>query len=92
MNLIHNEAPLKVLIEDLSRFEKSNDFWIYKFKEKPEISLKLNKIHMQGVISKTSGFLKEILIVSDGTGKTKVTRGSRVPGDLSWIDEGSYGI
>ncbi|KAK6624442.1 hypothetical protein RUM44_011301 [Polyplax serrata] len=89
MNINH-DAPLKVMLKDLSQFTKFNDSWLYTCNDGSNIAIKLSKIHIQGEINKTAGFLKEILIVSDGSGKAKVTRGAQVPGDLSWLHEGVY--
>lgn len=92
MSVLNYEAPLKVMIKDLLQFEKSENLWTFTYNGENRSILKLNKIHIQGEINKTAGFLKEILIINDGTAKAKVTIGIQVPGDLSWINVGKKKI
>lgn len=63
-----------------------------KLEKFPNITkfITLKYVWLQGFIEQTAGREKEIIIVSDKTGRVKVTHCKTVPGGSSWMVKGMY--
>ncbi|PNF21800.1 hypothetical protein B7P43_G08453 [Cryptotermes secundus] len=72
----------------------SDDYWKFEFKSgnvsNITKSIPFKYVWLQGYIEQTAGKEKEIAIVSDGTGRVKITHCNAVPGGSSWLDKGKY--
>lgn len=72
----------------------SDDYWKFEFKSgnmsNITKSIPFKYVWLQGYIEQTAGKEKEIAIVSDGTGRVKITHCNAVPGGSSWLDKGMH--
>jgi hypothetical protein len=85
----------KLHIKDLNMCIKtSEDFWKLEFKFGKMLNITkcifFKYVWLQGFIEQTAGKENEILIVSDHTGKVKVTHCNTVPGGNSWLVKGMH--
>lgn len=85
----------KLHIKDLSMCVKTHDdFWKFEFKlgNMSDItkSIHFKYVWLQGYIEQIAGKEKDIVIVSDDTGKVKVTHCSAVPGGSYWLVKGMH--
>jgi hypothetical protein len=85
----------KLHIKELNMCIKTfDDSWKLEIKlgKIPNITkcITFKYVWIQGVIEQTAGKEKEIVIVSDKTGRVKVTRCNTVPGGSSWLVKGMY--
>jgi hypothetical protein len=85
----------KLHIKDLNMCIKtSDDTWKFEFKlgnmSNITKSIHFKYVWLQGYIEQTAGKEKEIVIVSDDTGRVKLTHCNRVPGGSSWLVKGMH--
>lgn len=77
----------KLSISDVGSLKKGENGWGIVFESNGE-ARPVHQFQIQAKILQMSGFENEIMIVSDSTGKAKITRSSKVPGDFSWVKIG----
>jgi hypothetical protein len=86
----------KLQMKDLNMCMKttSEDFWKLEFKFGKMLNItkyiSFKYVWLQGFIEQTAGKENEILIVSDHTGRVKVTHCNTVPGGSSWLAKGMH--
>lgn len=85
----------KLHMKDLNMCIKtSEDFWKLEFKFGNKLNItkciSFKYVWLQGLIEQTAGKENEILIVSDHTGKVKVTHCNTVPGGSSCLVKGMH--
>ena len=89
-----NHPAHKLFIKDLNMCIKtSEDCWKLELKVGEMLNItkfiSFKYVWLQGFIEQTAGKDNEILIVSDHTGKVKVTHCSTVPGGNCWLVKGT---
>jgi hypothetical protein len=85
----------KLHIKELSMCIKTiDDSWKleYKLGKLPNITkfIIFKYVWLQGFVEQTAGKENEIIILSDKTGRVKVTNCSSVPGGNSWLVKGMH--
>jgi hypothetical protein len=84
----------KLHIKELNSSIKTlDDCWKLEYKSGkiPNIRfINFKYVWLQGIIEQTAGKEKEVIIVSDQTGRVKVTNCNTVPGGSSWLVKGLH--
>lgn len=84
---VDHNPPYKLSISDVVSLKRGPNGWGIVFK-KDEEAFPVYQFQIQVQVLQISGFQNEIMIVSDATGKAKITRSAKVPGDFSWVKIG----